>query len=374
MTDERDVEGPVYKWLTITFIRHGQAVSNLGGPVPLDDEDILTLLGREQAQAIGRLFRDERDGLKEPRPTVFATVPALDTGAGDPSVAGKQPLESKVAEEQPSKTTKLEDVRESVSKSAGAPGNIRDGEPVASPTKAAEAKDKTSSEPGQDTTDELEIEPKVKMDSEPEQDRDAEKNAAGKRPLMNETSDEKPSKKIKLKSASAPEATAACKPAAVPGSVPERERVAFSVMPWMDNQYHGERYRQLKAKADKIPRNRAFRSRSTSRNGVKLPDAESGGDVERRVVSGLLILLRLYGAELPPEMEPKVDLEDAVWNTSWKLPDGVPHIVLVGHNITLCEMIEAIRCWNSERHWMTDYEFENGGWCASECHMCAWPC
>ncbi|KAF8588158.1 phosphoglycerate mutase-like protein [Ramaria rubella] len=58
--------------------------------------------------------------------------------------------------------------------------------------------------------------------------------------------------------------------------------------------------------------------------------------------------------ELSPQYTPtrKVD----------ELPDGIPHIVVVSHNIFLCELWEALQSWNKTTHQASEADYSNAQW------------
>lgn len=45
-----------------------------------------------------------------------------------------------------------------------------------------------------------------------------------------------------------------------------------------------------------------------------------------------------------------------------QVPDGIPHVVLVSHNIFLTELYEVLRDWNIGEHRWTGYSLRNAEW------------
>ena len=102
-----------------------------------------------------------------------------------------------------------------------------------------------------------------------------------------------------------------------------------------------------------------------SRSGVTPRDyappygGESADDVAERATSGLLLLLHRYGKEL--DEPPKEFVDKKVINSPNDLPEGIPHIIVVSHNIFLTEFYEAMYNWGRS-HRMTTCDYRNVDW------------
>ncbi|KAF8529717.1 hypothetical protein BU17DRAFT_36380 [Hysterangium stoloniferum] len=84
-----------------------------------------------------------------------------------------------------------------------------------------------------------------------------------------------------------------------------------------------------------------------SQNGQlhRLPGGESVTDVAERGVLVLQYLIHRYGRYLS---SPPTEFANP-------LPDGVPHIVVVSHDIFLLELYEALLSWNAKQHSSMEY-------------------
>ncbi|KAF8529716.1 histidine phosphatase superfamily, partial [Hysterangium stoloniferum] len=90
------------------------------------------------------------------------------------------------------------------------------------------------------------------------------------------------------------------------------------------------------------------------------PDGECPTDVAERGVLVLQYLIHRYGRYLPSP--PAELLEDRPIQSANQLPDGVPHIVIVSHNLFLSELHEALLSWNEEQHRDSWIEYGNTHW------------
>jgi len=72
---------------------------------------------------------------------------------------------------------------------------------------------------------------------------------------------------------------------------------------------------------------------------------ESPNAVAFRAKQGLIMLLKNYGKDL--DAPPKDFLDKFVIDSPNILPEGIPHVVIVSHNIFLAELYEAMFRWNS---------------------------
>jgi Fructose-2,6-bisphosphatase len=48
--------------------------------------------------------------------------------------------------------------------------------------------------------------------------------------------------------------------------------------------------------------------------------------------------------------------------TAETLPEGIPHVVVVSHNVFLTELYEGLLCWNKDHHQMTNVHWSNATW------------
>ena len=86
---------------------------------------------------------------------------------------------------------------------------------------------------------------------------------------------------------------------------------------------------------------------------------ESADDVAERATSSLLLLLHRYGKEL--DEPPKEFVDKKVIDSPNDLPEGIPHVVVVSHNIFLTELYEAMYNWGRS-HRMTTCDYRNVDW------------
>lgn len=87
---------------------------------------------------------------------------------------------------------------------------------------------------------------------------------------------------------------------------------------------------------------------------------ESYNDVAIRGKTFLLTeILGKFGA--PVSQAPKSLREKEKALTAESLPEGIPHVVVVSHNIFLTELYEGLLCWGKE-HEMMNYCWNNAGW------------
>jgi probable phosphoglycerate mutase len=94
--------------------------------------------------------------------------------------------------------------------------------------------------------------------------------------------------------------------------------------------------------------------------GYRPPDGgESPNDVAMRAMFGLLRLLHKYGKELDEPPREFVDM--TVIDSPSVLPEGIPHVVVVSHNIFLSELYESMFSW-AENHRMTTCDYRNAQW------------
>ncbi|KAJ8694715.1 hypothetical protein PTI98_007367 [Pleurotus ostreatus] len=90
----------------------------------------------------------------------------------------------------------------------------------------------------------------------------------------------------------------------------------------------------------------------------RTPGGESPEDVARRAQLALLHLIFDHGVQLasPPE-----EASDDSHSWDGTLIDGIPHLVVVSHNLFLSELFESLQCWEKTTHVET-MEYRNAGW------------
>ncbi|PBK70087.1 PGAM-domain-containing protein [Armillaria solidipes] len=102
---------------------------------------------------------------------------------------------------------------------------------------------------------------------------------------------------------------------------------------------------------------RAFRcpTSSTSLRSYSPPGGESLDRVSSRAKMALRSYLRSYGASFASMPDVSVDLADLI--------DGVPHVVVVSHNIFLIEFYEAMLFFNNpSQRYNTPVQWRTAGW------------
>jgi broad specificity phosphatase PhoE len=103
-------------------------------------------------------------------------------------------------------------------------------------------------------------------------------------------------------------------------------------------------------------------SGTTPRDYTPPGGGESPNLVALRAKSNLITLLHEYGEEL--DEPPKEFVDKTVINSPNVLPEGIPHVVLVSHNIFLAELYESMFGWNSDTYRMTTCHYSNADWYA----------
>ncbi|KAF9499337.1 hypothetical protein BDN71DRAFT_1586787 [Pleurotus eryngii] len=90
----------------------------------------------------------------------------------------------------------------------------------------------------------------------------------------------------------------------------------------------------------------------------RTPGGESQEDAARRAQLALLHLIFDHGVQLvsPPE---QASDDSHSWDGT--LIDGIPHLVVVGHNLFLSELFESLKCWEAATHVET-MVYRNAGW------------
>jgi probable phosphoglycerate mutase len=83
--------------------------------------------------------------------------------------------------------------------------------------------------------------------------------------------------------------------------------------------------------------------------------------VVNRSLMAIVILVRKYGIYLRTPPTELFGDSHSLTDPS-KLPDNVPHIVIVSHNILLSELYEALFSWTAEKHVNLGIEYANTGW------------
>lgn len=100
-------------------------------------------------------------------------------------------------------------------------------------------------------------------------------------------------------------------------------------------------------------------SGSISRDYKPPGGGESLNDVAFRARLSLTELLGKYGKEM--DEPPKDFLDKTVIDSPNVLPEGIPHVVVVSHNIFLSELYESMFGWNSSYR-TTTCEYRNTDW------------
>jgi len=86
---------------------------------------------------------------------------------------------------------------------------------------------------------------------------------------------------------------------------------------------------------------------------------ESHNDVAMRAKASLIMLLHEYGKEL--DEPPREFVEKTVIDSPNILPEGIPHVVVVSHNVFLSELYETMFNWGHD-HRMTTCDYRNTQW------------
>jgi broad specificity phosphatase PhoE len=86
---------------------------------------------------------------------------------------------------------------------------------------------------------------------------------------------------------------------------------------------------------------------------------ESPNDVAERAKVSLVRLLTIHGVDL--EEPPKEFVDKVTIDSPNILPEGIPHVVLVSHNVFLSELYETMLGWNTYYR-MTDIDYSNADW------------
>ncbi|KAF8525499.1 phosphoglycerate mutase-like protein, partial [Hysterangium stoloniferum] len=92
------------------------------------------------------------------------------------------------------------------------------------------------------------------------------------------------------------------------------------------------------------------------------PGGESANDVVSRAVLMLQLAVLVLGRELPSPPPELLDKGPRERQPADQLPDGVPHIVFVSHNILLVELYEALLSWEAEKHRYLWVDYHNTEW------------
>ena len=89
-------------------------------------------------------------------------------------------------------------------------------------------------------------------------------------------------------------------------------------------------------------------------------DGESLDEVTSRGISAILEIMNTHGVELStPPKEMTMQLSQF---SGQQLVDGLPHIVIVSHNIFMCELYEGIKSWNKPKHEEGYTKYANTCW------------
>jgi len=96
-----------------------------------------------------------------------------------------------------------------------------------------------------------------------------------------------------------------------------------------------------------------------SRSHCPAEGGESMNMVANRAEAIILLILSTYAVHLSEAPESFLEKETA--DTPAVLPDGIPHVVIVSHNVFLMELYEKLRSWG-RTHSETDCHWKNAAW------------
>lgn len=96
-----------------------------------------------------------------------------------------------------------------------------------------------------------------------------------------------------------------------------------------------------------------------SRSHSPAEGGESLNGVAHRAGLAIREFLIRYGVNLssPPELFTRKETT----GSPAVLPDGIPHVVIVSHNLFLVELYEKLHTWGKE-HQLTNCDYSNAGW------------
>ncbi|KAF8504267.1 hypothetical protein JB92DRAFT_2967794 [Gautieria morchelliformis] len=89
---------------------------------------------------------------------------------------------------------------------------------------------------------------------------------------------------------------------------------------------------------------------------------ESLQDLVHRGISELRDIVLRHAVALPAPPEEMNESDYRPRGTVDKLVKGVPHVVIVSHNIFLAELWKALASWKEENHVDTYNDYRNAGW------------
>jgi len=96
-----------------------------------------------------------------------------------------------------------------------------------------------------------------------------------------------------------------------------------------------------------------------SRSHCPAEGGESMNMVANRAEAIILLILNTYAVDLSEA--PQSFLEKKTADTPAVLPDEIPHVVIVSHNVFLMELYEKLRSWG-RTHSETDCHWKNAAW------------
>ena len=96
-----------------------------------------------------------------------------------------------------------------------------------------------------------------------------------------------------------------------------------------------------------------------SRSHCPAEGGESMDMVARRAERIIRLILAIHAVDLSEA--PQFFLEKKTTDTPAVLPDGIPHVVIVSHNVFLMELYEKLRSWG-RAHSETNCNWRNAAW------------
>jgi broad specificity phosphatase PhoE len=91
------------------------------------------------------------------------------------------------------------------------------------------------------------------------------------------------------------------------------------------------------------------------------PGGESREDVANR--AQFFLMDRMYREGKDTDELPEAFLSKEKVNNPETLPEGIPHIVVVSHNVLLCELYDSLLEVRNRRYQMTNVNYDLISWC-----------
>jgi len=131
----------------------------------------------------------------------------------------------------------------------------------------------------------------------------------------------------------------------------------------VERRYGGKVYRLMQwnrsAAREELTGKAMYGRGPLSRSHCPGDGGESMNMVAWRAEAIIRLILSKYGVDLSDAPEFFVEKKETL--TAAVLPDGVPHVVIVSHNVFLMELYEKLHSWGRE-HLETDCDWRNAGW------------